>query len=85
VCFQGFAHLGGCRLAFHGDHGRPELDGLRRQQSWVASPGRQPGDPEPAGISPDHIGRLGSHRPGGAEQHYVPWPRARGFHVVILP
>ena len=85
VCLQGFPHLGGCRLAFHGDHGGPELDGLRRQQARVAPPGREPGDPEPARVPPDHIGRLGSHRAGRAEQHYVPWPRARGFHLVILP
>ena len=47
---QGLADRGGGLLALDGHHLGPELDRLAGQQAGVAAAGRQPGDPEPAGL-----------------------------------
>src|SRR6516165_5609424 len=55
------------------------------QQVGVAAARRQADDPEPVRVAPDHVGYLGAHGAGRAEQYDVPWSRARGFHLAILP
>jgi hypothetical protein len=61
--------------------GHPELGRLLGQQAGLAAAGSQGDHPEPAGIAPDDVERLGADRAGGTEDHDL--ARLR-FHRSIV-
>lgn len=67
-------------LAGDRDGTYPKPPRLLRQQPDPPARGGEPAHPEPAGIALHEVDGLRTDRPGGSQDHHVPWP-VRGHGI----